>query len=283
MGDLFDTGMDILSAFSSSRQAAREREAQRAREMEEKRILDFFSPWLASLHQYEQEENGSLSRAVKWFRAHSAVPGASKATVEMMLVLDLVQMIRSIVLMEDEIRKSDAELLHTLSYYVTDDVVMSVDEAFEMIEESRYDEGDVKWLVPALLRDRKDPDLPRVIQIYQELGNKIGSFPDSAQAARTFGLIQVMRELEEFLTDEKASGSTDSCDAGQEAGSDPHAILKVTAGCSGPELRQAYLREISLWHPDKVSHLAPGLRIHAEQQTVAINEAYQTLKATQLE
>ena len=40
----------------------------------------------------------------------------------------------------------------------------------------------------------------------------------------------------------------------------------------------AYRDQVKLNHPDKVAHLSPALQKFAEQQTVALTQAYQRIK-----
>ena len=56
--------------------------------------------------------------------------------------------------------------------------------------------------------------------------------------------------------------------------SDPFSILGVPRGASSVEIRNAYHREISKYHPDKVAHLGDELQQLAKRRAQAINQAY---------
>lgn len=58
---------------------------------------------------------------------------------------------------------------------------------------------------------------------------------------------------------------------------DPRAILGLEADASPEEIRDAYRREMSKYHPDKVAHLGEDLRTVAERRTKLIQRAYEDL------
>lgn len=51
-------------------------------------------------------------------------------------------------------------------------------------------------------------------------------------------------------------------------------VLQTTWDASDDEIRAAYRRQISQYHPDKVATLAPDIRALAEQRSAQINAAY---------
>lgn len=51
--------------------------------------------------------------------------------------------------------------------------------------------------------------------------------------------------------------------------------LDVTPGASFEEIKAAYKRKISQYHPDKVSSLGPEFTLIAEKKTKQINSAYE--------
>jgi hypothetical protein len=61
---------------------------------------------------------------------------------------------------------------------------------------------------------------------------------------------------------------------GFSSSSDPFSILGVPRGASSVEIRNAYHREISKYHPDKVAHLGDELQEVAKRRAQAINQAY---------
>jgi len=58
---------------------------------------------------------------------------------------------------------------------------------------------------------------------------------------------------------------------------DPYRILQVTRAANPGQIKAAYHRQISQYHPDKVAHLGADLRALAEEKTKNIQQAYSTL------
>ncbi len=58
----------------------------------------------------------------------------------------------------------------------------------------------------------------------------------------------------------------------------PYEILEVRPGASSVEVRRAYQRMVSQYHPDQVAHLGAELREVAEKRTKEITAAYNVLK-----
>lgn len=56
--------------------------------------------------------------------------------------------------------------------------------------------------------------------------------------------------------------------------SDWHLVLDVPQNASLDEVRLAYKRKISMYHPDKVSNMGPEFNEIAQQKTKQINAAY---------
>jgi len=56
-----------------------------------------------------------------------------------------------------------------------------------------------------------------------------------------------------------------------------HEILGVPRGASSGELKEAYRREMSKYHPDKVAHLGDELKRTAEERCKLIARAYEEL------
>lgn len=93
---------------------------------------------------------------------------------------------------------------------------------------------------------------------YPELESKINDIMDIAETIRQYCLDQ-----------NTASGKKDYYD-----------ILEIQANATQEEIKKAWLRLIKAWHPDKYSATDPD-KIHAENKTRLINEAYQTLSDLQ--
>jgi DnaJ-domain-containing protein 1 len=58
---------------------------------------------------------------------------------------------------------------------------------------------------------------------------------------------------------------------------DPFSVLGILRGANQEEIRAAYRREMSNYHPDKVAHLGSELQQLAERKAQAINRAYTEL------
>jgi DNA segregation ATPase FtsK/SpoIIIE-like protein len=61
----------------------------------------------------------------------------------------------------------------------------------------------------------------------------------------------------------------------------PYEVLGITDKASGEEIKTAFYKMSSLYHPDKVAHLAPEFQKLAETRMKAINIAYESLKKGQ--
>jgi DnaJ like chaperone protein len=58
---------------------------------------------------------------------------------------------------------------------------------------------------------------------------------------------------------------------------DPFGVLGIRRGANQEEIRAAYRREMSNYHPDKVAHLGSELQQLAQRKAQAINRAYTEL------
>src|SRR5262245_55704842 len=56
-----------------------------------------------------------------------------------------------------------------------------------------------------------------------------------------------------------------------------YATLEIRPGCSPPDIKQAYLLLLKVWHPDRFLH-DPALEAHAQEKTKEITAAYQRIK-----
>ena len=66
--------------------------------------------------------------------------------------------------------------------------------------------------------------------------------------------------------------------AGEKSDAEYLAILGLPQGATNEQLREAYKKMISQYHPDRVANLGKELQELATKKTKDINEAYQTLK-----
>lgn len=62
---------------------------------------------------------------------------------------------------------------------------------------------------------------------------------------------------------------------------DPHALLEISSGATPEEVKVAYRRAVSRYHPDKVAHLGPEFQELAHKKLLAIQSAYEALKSRQ--
>lgn len=60
----------------------------------------------------------------------------------------------------------------------------------------------------------------------------------------------------------------------------PYTILGVTPSSSEEQVRAAFREKARQYHPDKVAHLGPELRVVAERKMREINAAYEMIRAT---
>jgi hypothetical protein len=58
---------------------------------------------------------------------------------------------------------------------------------------------------------------------------------------------------------------------------DPYTLLEVSPRASPEEIKSAYKRAVSRYHPDKVSHLGKEFQELAHKKLLAIQQAYETL------
>ena len=62
-------------------------------------------------------------------------------------------------------------------------------------------------------------------------------------------------------------------------GNDPYTILGIVASATDDEVKSAYHNQMKLNHPDKVAHLSPALQQFAQQQTMIVKHAYDSILA----
>ena len=60
-------------------------------------------------------------------------------------------------------------------------------------------------------------------------------------------------------------------------GQDPYGILGIASTATDDEVKSAYREQMKLNHPDKVAHLSPALQQFAQQQTLIVKHAYDTI------
>ena len=59
---------------------------------------------------------------------------------------------------------------------------------------------------------------------------------------------------------------------------DPYALLEVPRTASAEEIKTAYKRAVTRYHPDKVTHLGKEFQVLAHKKLLAIQQAYETLR-----
>ena len=57
----------------------------------------------------------------------------------------------------------------------------------------------------------------------------------------------------------------------------PYEILEIDSNASEEEIKKAYKKLLSQYHPDKVNHLGDELKIKAKEKTLEIKKAYEEL------
>ena len=62
---------------------------------------------------------------------------------------------------------------------------------------------------------------------------------------------------------------------------DYYDLLGISKGASASEIKKAYRKMATKYHPDKVSHLGKEMQDLAEEKFKAVNDAYQKIKKTQ--
>ena len=65
----------------------------------------------------------------------------------------------------------------------------------------------------------------------------------------------------------------------QESSKSPYEVLGISVSASTEEIKIAYRKMASLYHPDKVAHLAPEFRDMADRKMKEINTAYGSIKS----
>lgn len=75
----------------------------------------------------------------------------------------------------------------------------------------------------------------------------------------------------------RQQGRTGGTPAPAPGGDDPYQVLGIPSSASDEEVKKAYRHQLKLNHPDKVAHLSPALQAFAQQQTLLVNQAYETI------
>lgn len=91
-----------------------------------------------------------------------------------------------------------------------------------------------------------------------------------AAAAGFFGVRHLIESVQE-----RATGPADQPGAMGAVDADWHLVLGVVEQASLEDIRLAYQRKISQYHPDKLAGLGPEFSEIAEAKTMALNRAYQ--------
>lgn len=58
---------------------------------------------------------------------------------------------------------------------------------------------------------------------------------------------------------------------------DPYEVLEISRTATQAQIKEAYLNQLSKYHPDKVEHLGKELQTFAREKTTQIIEAYKRL------
>lgn len=79
-------------------------------------------------------------------------------------------------------------------------------------------------------------------------------------------------------TSSTSAGSGAEASGYREEEEDPYAILGLQPGATKEEIRAAYKKKVSQYHPDKVQHLGEDFQRLAHEKFVAIQKAYDKVK-----
>lgn len=85
------------------------------------------------------------------------------------------------------------------------------------------------------------------------------------------------RADEESFRGNRRSSASDAAEPYRPA--DPYTVLEIEPGASREEIKKAYRRLASQYHPDKVQHLGEDIQALAEKRFKEIQEAYQELSS----
>lgn len=89
--------------------------------------------------------------------------------------------------------------------------------------------------------------------------------------------IEMISRIARYLNvNEKDFASIKAMFIGDVRGS--YTILEIDTSASDTEVKKAYRKMASKYHPDKVAHLGEDLKNLAEEKFKSVNEAYQTIK-----
>lgn len=111
-------------------------------------------------------------------------------------------------------------------------------------------------------------DLSRLIAPAEALKQVIAYFDEKLR-------LRVFDDAPRTARDEAPMRTVDSVSGGP----DPFEVLGVESDASDDEIRAAYKEQMKQNHPDKVAHLSPAIRKVAEQQTLAIQGAWEAIRA----
>ena len=89
--------------------------------------------------------------------------------------------------------------------------------------------------------------------------------------------IEVRRKIDSGTYEQVETESDEMFSVGDEKKFDPYKVLNVNRDATHQDIRTAYIREISRYHPDKVSHLGADLQALAEEKSKGIQRAYSEL------
>jgi len=267
----------VLGHLSRSSGNQAEEKSEQPVSTEESPEAKAFKEPLWPLYDYLHiEGESSLERTINWLKASRDAEEVMNINADDALGKDLTNLIRGVSLAGDIIRQSDAEYLIKAArfFQINNFREHTAVSALRILERYRLSENKAKWSVPTILSLRENQDLPRIIGIYIGIAEYIANHPDEAvRKRRQLGFEAVRESLNSFISEAPIPDNTDLMrDMRRE-------LLGVEPHHSPEELKAAYHRAAALWHPDKLAHLAPELRSHAEVQMKAINEAYESLRA----
>jgi DnaJ-domain-containing protein 1 len=216
------------------------------------------------------------------------VPMASKAgepdpDIRLCFALDVAQVMGLLARSGGGISLEDAELFRQIakSFSPSQFIGMTSAKAREWMERALKDSTSPVH-IPVTLRCLKEYDRSHgtdeasgLALLYMMLARATSELqPDSPE--KTSAAMHYAGRIMQFV------GENGSAEADAEVPADDvYELLGVHSGCSGEELKAAYKRAVSQWHPDRLQHMAPELRQFATERLAKINVAYSKLSKSQ--
>ena len=106
----------------------------------------------------------------------------------------------------------------------------------------------------------------------------LGRIDDILLVLFAFWALDRSKAFKNFFQDARRGTQSGSTRDTQNAPAAPHQVLGVSRNANQAEIKKAYRKLISRYHPDKFSHLGPEFEATARRRTETIIGAYEQLK-----